>query len=152
MQIRDIMTQPVELTAPDETVRVAARKMTVMDCGILPVGENDRLVGMISDRDIVTRAVAEGFDPDECYVREIMSADVKYCYEDESAEDLARNFATLQIKRLPVLNRDKRLVGIVSLGDLALLKNAKTQAQQALAGISQPGRSSLDGSAQAALT
>ncbi len=151
MQIRDIMTRPVELAAPDESVREAARKMTVLDCGILPVGENDRLIGMISDRDIVTRAVAEGYDPDECYVREIMSPDVMWCYEDETADDLARNMAALQVKRLPVLSRDKRLVGIVSLGDLALVKPAQHQAQTALAGISQPGHSMLEGTGQAAL-
>jgi CBS domain-containing protein len=151
MQIRDIMTRPVELAAPDDTIREAARKMAAMDCGILPVGENDRLVGMISDRDIVTRAVAEGFDPDECYVREIMSPDVMWCYEDETADDLARNMAALQVKRLPVLNRDKRLVGIVSLGDLALVEPAQRQAQAALAGISQPGRSMFEGTGQAAM-
>jgi CBS domain-containing protein len=151
MRIRDIMTRPVELAAPDDSVREAARKMTALDCGILPVGENDRLVGMISDRDIVTRAVAEGYDPDECYVREIMSPDVMWCYEDETTDDLARNMACLQVKRLPVLNRDKRLVGIVSLGDLALVKPAQRQAQTALAGISQPAYSPLEGTGQTAL-
>jgi CBS domain-containing protein len=122
-----------------------------MDCGILPVAEDDRLIGMVSDRDIVMRAVAEGFDPDECYVREIMTTEVKYCYDDETAEDLARNMASLQVKRLPVLNRDKRLVGIVSLGDLALVRDAKGEAQKALAGISQPGGSTLEGTTHAAL-
>jgi CBS domain-containing protein len=151
MQVRHIMTSPVELAAPDDSVRVAARKMVAKDCGILPVAEDDRLIGMVSDRDIVMRAVAEGFDPDECYVREIMTTDVKYCYDDETAEDLARNMASLQVKRLPVLNRDKRLVGIVSLGDLALVRDAKGEAQTALAGISQPGWSTLDGTTQAAL-
>jgi CBS domain-containing protein len=151
MQVRHIMTSPVELAAPDDSVRVAARKMMALDCGILPVAEDERLIGMVSDRDIVIRAVAEGYDPDECYVREIMTTDVKYCYDDETAEDLARNMASLQVKRLPVLNRDKRLVGIVSLGDLALVRDAKGEAQTALAGISQPGWSTLDGTTQAAL-
>jgi CBS domain-containing protein len=151
MQIRDIMTRTVELAAPEDSIREAARKMTELDCGILPVGENDRLIGMLSDRDIVTRAVAEGYDPDECYVREIMSRDVMYCYEDETSDDLARNMAGLQVKRLPVLSRDKRLVGIVSLGDLALVRPAQGQAQRALAGISQPARSTLEGTVQAAL-
>jgi CBS domain-containing protein len=152
MQIRHIMTSPVELAAPDDSVRVAAQKMMALDCGILPVAENDRLVGMISDRDIVTRAVAEGYDPDECYVREVMTTDVKFCYDDETAEDLARNMAQLQVKRLPVLNREKRLVGIVSLGDLALVRDAKSEAQKALAGISQPGWSTLDGTTQTSLS
>lgn len=152
MQIRDIMTRPVALAAPEDSIREAARKMTEFDCGILPVGENDRLIGMLSDRDIVTRAVTKGYDPDECYVREIMSRDVMYCYEDETADDLARNMAGLQVKRLPVLSRDKRLVGIVSLGDLALVRPAQGQAQRALAGISQPARSTLEGTAHAALS
>ena len=93
---------------------------------------------MISDRDIVTRAVAEGFDPDECYVREIMSRDVMYCYEDETTDVLARNMAGLQIKRLPVLSRDKRLVGIVSLGDLALVRPAKNRRNGPCGDFSQP--------------
>jgi len=93
------------------------------------------LVGMITDRDIVTRAVAEGLDPTESYVGEVMSEDVKYCYEDETTDDLARNMATLQIKRLPVLDRGKRLVGIVSLGDMAT--RTEQEAQYALAGICQ---------------
>lgn len=151
MKIRDIMTSPVELAAPDDSIRVAAGKMVAMDCGMLPVGENDRLVGIITDRDIIIRAVAQGYDPDECYVREIMSADVKYCYEDESTADAARNMAGLQVKRLPVLNREKRLVGIVSLGDLALVKPAQRQAQAALAGISQPNYSTMEGTTQAGL-
>lgn len=138
MKVRDIMSQPVEVITPEDTVTDAAQKMVELDCGILPVGENDRLVGVITDRDIVTRAVAKGVDPDECYVREAMSTDVKYCYEDESLEDLARNMRTLQVKRLPVLNRKKRLVGIVSLGDLAIGSATAIYAQQALSGIAQP--------------
>lgn len=138
MKIHDIMSQPVELISPEDTVMAAAQKMVDLDCGILPVGENDRLVGIITDRDIVTRAVAKGVDPDECYVREAMTTDVKYCYEDESLDDLARNMRTLQVKRLLVLNRKKRLVGIVSLGDLAIGGDTAPYAQQALAGISQP--------------
>ena len=138
MKIRDIMSQPVEVISPEDTVTDAAQKMVELDCGILPVGENDQLVGVITDRDIVTRAVAKGVDPDECYVREAMSTDVKCCYEDESLDDLARNMRTLQVKRLPVLNRKKRLVGIVSLGDLAMGSDTAIHAQQALSGIAQP--------------
>ena len=138
MQIKDIMTRDVELASPDETIRSAAQKMRDCDCGVLPVAENDRLVGMITDRDMVTRAVARGADPEGCRVREVMSPDVKYCYDDEATEDLARTMMALQIKRLPVLNREKRLVGIVSLGDLAAPLDAGGQAQVALRGISQP--------------
>jgi CBS domain-containing protein len=92
--------------------------MAEIEAGALPVGEDDRLVGMLTDRDITVRAVAAGLGPD-CPVREVMTHDVKYVYEDETIDDLARNIATLQVRRLPVLNRDKRLVGIVSLSDLA---------------------------------
>lgn len=138
MNIREIMSQPVELASPDDTIMEAAQKMADCDCGVLPVGENDRLVGMITDRDIVTRAVARGMSPEECYVREVMSPDIKYCYEDETAEDAARNMKTLQVKRLPVLNREKRLVGIISLGDLAMAEDTAGPARDALFGISQP--------------
>ena len=110
--------------------------MVDIDAGVLPVGENDRLVGMLTDRDITIRAVAKGKAPDRTKVRDVMSPEIKYIYEDESVEDAAENMGTLQIRRLPVLNREKRLVGIVSLGDLALKKKAK--AGDALKGISQP--------------
>lgn len=138
MQVRELMTRSVEIISPDDTLRVAARRMADADCGILPVGEDGRLVGMLSDRDIVVRAVAEGLDPERCRVRDVMSPDVRYCYEDEHTDDLARNMAILQVKRLPVLNRRKQLVGIVSLGDMAIEPGAKEEAKDALAGISQP--------------
>jgi CBS domain-containing protein len=102
------------------------------------VGENDRLVGMVTDRDIVLRAVAKGKTPSKSTARDVMSPDIKYCYEDETIEDAARNMASLQVKRLPVLNREKRLVGIVSLGDLAMEPEADEQSKEALLGISQP--------------
>jgi CBS domain-containing protein len=133
MKIREIMTPSVQLVSPDDTIHDAAEMMLRADCGILPVHDGDRLVGMITDRDIVTRAVAEGLDPDDCFVQEIMTPNVMYCYEDETIGDLARNLASLQVKRLPVLNRDKRLVGIVSLGDM--VGGAGDEARHALAGI-----------------
>jgi CBS domain-containing protein len=136
------MTSPVEIISPDDTIETAARMMAACDCGVLPVGQNDRLVGMITDRDIVTRAVAAGVDLDDCLVGDVMTPEVRYCYEDETADDLARNMEALQIKRLPVLNRQKRLVGIVSCGDLAVHPQGDTfeAAAIALKGISQPGR------------
>jgi len=112
--------------------------MAEIDAGFIPVGENDRLVGMITDRDIVIRAVAKGKTPGKCVARDVMSPETKYCYEDETIEDAARKMATLQVKRLPVLNRDKRLVGIVSLGDLACEPEADEHSKDALLGISQP--------------
>lgn len=138
MKIKDIMTTSVETVSPDDTLQEAARKMRVEDCGILPVGKDDRMVGVITDRYIVTRAVARGLDPDDACVGDVMSVDVKYVYEDESLDDLAHNMAALQVKRLPVLNRQKRLVGIVSLSDMALAKGGVQDAVLALSGISRP--------------
>ena len=135
MQIREVMSRDVKIASPNDTVRQAAEMMAEIDAGSLPVGEGDRIVGILTDRDIALRAVARGKAPDECRVREIMSPEIKYVYEDESVDDLARNMGDLQIRRLPVLNRDKRLVGIVSLGDLS--KATKGKAGDALAGVSR---------------
>ena len=136
MDVREVMTPDVVVASPDDTLQHAAEMMIDIDAGVLPVGEKDRLVGMLTDRDITIRAVAAGKAPAECKVREIMSPEIKYIYEDESLEDAARNMSELQIRRLPVLSRDKRLVGIVSLGDLALKK--KGPAGDALKGVSRP--------------
>jgi CBS domain-containing protein len=136
MNVREVMTQDVKVASPEDTLQHAAELMTDIDAGVLPVGENDRLVGMLTDRDIAVRAVARGKAPDRTTVREVMSPDIKYVYDDESVEDAARNMSKLQVRRLPVLNREKRLVGIVSLGDLALKK--KGPAGTALQGISRP--------------
>ena len=136
MDVREVMTPDVVVASPDDTLQHAAEMMIDIDAGVLPVGEKDRLVGMLTDRDITIRAVAAGKAPAECKVREIMSPEIKYIYEDESLEDAARNMSNLQVRRLPVLSRDKRLVGIVSLGDLALKK--KSTAGDALKGVSRP--------------
>jgi CBS domain-containing protein len=137
MKVSEVMTRDVQLIEPTQTIRDAARMMAELDAGILPVREGDRLVGMITDRDIAVRAVAEGKGPDTP-VREVMTDDVKYCYEDDDTEDVARNMADIQVRRLPVLARDKRLVGIISLGDLAVTDGSGS-AGEAVAGISQPG-------------
>ena len=120
MKVRDIMTRDVKIVSPTDDLQSAAQLMEKNDFGMVPVGENDRLVGMLSDRDITIRAVARGLAPDRAKVREVMTTDVKYVYDDESVDDVSRNMSSLQVRRLPVLNREKRLVGIVSLGDLAL--------------------------------
>ena len=135
MKVREIMTHDVQIASPDDVLQRAAQLMEKNDFGVLPVGENDRLVGMLSDRDIVIRAVARGLAPDRAKVREVMSTDVKYVYDDESVADVASKMSELQVRRLPVLNRDKRLVGIVSLGDLAV--NEPKPAGAALNSISQ---------------
>ena len=118
--VRDVMTPHVKIASPEDTLKHAAQMMEELDCGVLPVGENDRLVGMLTDRDIAIRAVARGKSPTKCKVREIMSPEIKYVYDNESVADAVRNMSELQVRRLPVLNREKRLVGIVSLGDVAI--------------------------------
>jgi CBS domain-containing protein len=119
MKIRDVMTRSVELVNPDTSLQEAARKMRETDTGFLPVGENDRLVGTLTDRDITIRAVAEGRDPKSAKVRDAMSEELVYVFEDAETAEAADLMAQRQIRRLPVLNQDKRLVGVVSLGDLA---------------------------------
>jgi CBS domain-containing protein len=119
MQLREIMTSPVEVISPDIPLQEAAQRMREIDTGFLPVGENDRLVGTLTDRDITVRAVADGRDPKATRVRETMSEKIIYCFDDQDTKQAAQLMAEHQIRRLPVLNRDKRLVGIVSLGDIA---------------------------------
>ncbi len=137
MQVSEAMTRDVQIARPDQTLQEAARLMCDCDVGALPVGENDRLVGMITDRDIAVRAVAEGM-PCSTKVRDVMSGEVRFCYDDEDAGHVARNMADQQVRRLPVVNRDKRLVGILALADLATQGTAR-QASEALHGISQAG-------------
>jgi CBS domain-containing protein len=131
------MTREVRVADPGQSIREVAKIMAEIDAGALPVGENDRLVGMITDRDIAIRAVAKKLGPDTP-VREVMSKDkVLYCYEEDDIEDTAGNMADQQVRRLPVLNRDKRLVGIISLGDIS--KGTEEKAGKAEAGITRPG-------------
>ena len=106
MRIADIMTRDVHVISPDRSIQDASRLMAELDVGALPVGENDRLIGMLTDRDITVRVVAEARSPVNCRVGDVMSRDIKYVYEDESTEDLARNMGDLQIRRMPVLNRE----------------------------------------------
>jgi len=137
MRVSEAMSRDVRIATPGQSIRDAARIMGEIDSGAMPVGENDRLVGMITDRDIAVRAVAAGKGPDTP-VREVMSPEVKYCFEDEDMEHVARNMAEIKVRRLPVMNRDKRLVGILSLGDVAVREDRET-AGQAVKGVSKPG-------------
>ena len=139
MRISECMTREVQLAGPNDTIADVAKTMARLDAGALPVRENDRLVGMITDRDIAVRAVALGRGPD-ARVSEVMNAEVKYCFDDEEVGDVLRKMGELQVRRMPVLNHDKRLVGIISLGDLATSSQTQ-QAGDALCGISQPGGS-----------
>jgi CBS domain-containing protein len=139
MKISDCMTRKVRVIDPRMTLREAARLMADLDAGVLPVGDDDRLVGMLTDRDIAIRAMAAGMSPDAC-VSEAMSPEVKYCYEDEDVEHVARNMGDLQVRRLPVMTRDKRLVGIVTLGDIACHQRSDAECVgEALGSISRAG-------------
>ena len=137
MKVSKIMSRDVTLLNPQQTICVAASLMAEIDAGALPVGENDRLVGMITDRDIVVRAVAQGRSADT-KVADVMSKEVLYCFDTDNIDDVARNMGKARVRRLPVLNRDKRLVGIVSLGDVARNDDA-TNIGQTVTRVSTPG-------------
>ena len=134
MKIRDVMTRTAHLTSPDDTLRHAAQMMKECDCGVLPVAEGDRLVGMITDRDIAVRGIADGKGPD-AKVRDAMTDEVMYCFDDEDIQQVCQNMAEIQVRRLPVVSRDKQLVGIVSLSDLA---KKEANAAKSLRGIARP--------------
>lgn len=136
MLIREVMTRSVTLTNPDATLTDAARRMAEEDVGALPIGENDRLVGMLTDRDIVVRAIARNRSAEQTRVREAMTETIRYCMETDSVEKVADIMAREQVRRLPVINKDKRLVGIVSLGDLAS-DGSSGEAGRALEGVSR---------------
>jgi CBS domain-containing protein len=139
MKVSEAMTRDVRVASPSETIRQAAQMMAELDAGVLPVGDNDRLVGMITDRDIAVRAVATGKSPDTP-IREVMSSeDVCYCFDDQEIEEVASNMAKIKVRRLPVVSREKRLVGILSLGDISQAGNQDQPAVEALCGISEPG-------------
>src|SRR6185503_14169340 len=137
MRVSEAMSRDVRVANPGQSIRDVAKIMAEIDAGSMPVGDNDRLVGVITDRDIAIRAVALGKGP-ETQVREVMSKEVLYCFEDEEIEHVARNMGSEKVRRLPVLDRKKRLVGIVSIADLAQSTNADTTGR-AVAGISKPG-------------
>ncbi len=132
MKVRDAMSPEVQLCTPDDTLKDAAEAMAV-----LPVTDNECLVGMISDRDIAIRGVALGRGPDS-RVGDVMTAEVKYCYDDQDLDEVTANMGDIQVRRLPVLSREKRLVGIIALGDIAQAQ-AGDGTGEALSQISRPG-------------
>lgn len=136
-QLKDVMSRDVKMVTPETTIREAAQQMRDGDFGMLPVAENDRMIGAISDRDIAVRAVADDKDP-ATPVREVMTAGVCWAYEDDPVDVAARIMSERQVRRLPVVDRDKRLVGIVSLGDFAVQRDDREPAAEALSGISRP--------------
>jgi len=141
MQIREIMTRDVEVVPPHAPIREAAAKMRELDIGAIPVCDGQKLQGMVTDRDIAVRAVADGRDPTQTKVSEVMSTDLAYCFEDDEVEDAAQVMEVKQIRRLPILNRDKQLVGIISLGDISVRTEGTEEqdlAGEALEEISEP--------------
>ena len=138
MRVREVMSQGVQCIAPESTLQEAACKMKEYNFGSLPVCDGDRLIGMITDRDIAIRSVSAGDDPTKCPVREIMTPSLVYSFDDAEVEDAATLMQQKQIRRLPILNRDKRLVGIVSLGDLAVQTHDEVLAGHTLEAVSEP--------------
>ena len=138
MKVSECMSCDVEIVSPEQSIREAAQFMLRADAGAMPVGDGERLIGMVTDRDIAVRGVAEGLTPDAS-VRDVMSEDLIYCYDDDDVANVAIQMSDAQVRRLPVLSRDgDRLVGIVSLGDISRSEQSEA-AQVALDGITDPG-------------
>jgi CBS domain-containing protein len=137
MRVRELMTDSVKTVQPGATLPEVAKLMRDEDIGSVPVAENDKLIGMVTDRDIVIRGLADGGRLEAKCARDVMSQQVLYCREDESVEDVLKNMGEQQIRRLPVVNESKRLVGVVSLGDLSTRARA-TKTGEALKEISKP--------------
>lgn len=136
MKVREIMSGRVHVVDANASLRDAAQIMQREDIGSVPVSENAKLIGMVTDRDIVVRAVAQG-KQDKTTVREIMSSGVKYCFDDDTVDDVARNMSELGIRRLPVVNRDKQLVGFVSLANISSAGDSSAT-EDLLEGTAQP--------------
>lgn len=135
MHIKNVMTNHVLTVTPKHTVSDAAEIMKRLDTGFLPVGENDRLVGTVTDRDIVVRGLADGKSADTA-IADVMSKNILYCFEDQEVSEVADNMSEQQVRRMPVMNRDKRLVGVVSLGDL-WTEGDQADANKTLKGVSE---------------
>ena len=136
MQVQEVMSHDVVVVSPWESLKTAARRMADLDVGALPVGDEGQLVGMVTDRDMVIRGLAIGKGP-AAKVGDVMTPDVKYCFHDQELDEIAANMADIQVRRLPVVDRDKQLVGILALSDIATCEDGG-QAAQALSGISRP--------------
>ena len=137
MRVSEAMSREVQVVQVNQTIQQAAKIMSEIDVGALPVAQEERLVGMITDRDIAIRAVAENMAPSS-KVRDVMTVDIKFCFDDEDAEDVADRMAVEQVRRVPVVDREMKVVGILALADLAIRAGARPAAK-ALEGISQLG-------------
>jgi CBS domain-containing protein len=138
MKLSEIMTENVEVLPPDASLQEAAQRMKELNVGLIPICDGQRLVGTLTDRDITVRATADGLDPCQTTVGEVMSAQVLYCFEDQGVEEAARIMNERQVRRLPILDRKKRLCGIVSLGDIAVRTGSRQLSGEALEGVSEP--------------
>jgi len=143
MKVGEILTPDPECVTPDTTITMAAQKMKALDVGLLPICQSDRLVGTVTDRDIVVRAIATGANPNTTTIGDVMSSEVVFCFEDEEIEQAAQLMEQRQIRRLPVLNGEKRLVGIVSLGDIAVRSPEGQLAGEVLERVSEPASRSV---------
>jgi CBS domain-containing protein len=137
MQVQQVMSRPVDVINPNATSREAARRMRDEHIGALPVGENDELLGMVTDRDRVARSVAKNMLPGNTAVSSVMSEGVYHCFEDDTLEEAARIMAEHQVRRLPVLNRNQQLVGIIAIADIARTGDKEAE-DTAIEGVSQP--------------
>lgn len=136
MLVNEVMTKECKTCDSSDTVAKAAQLMAFDNIGLVPVAQDDKLIGVVTDRDIVIRGVSTGADLQNTPVKDVMSDKVYYCFDDQTVDDVAENMANMQIRRLPVVDREKRLVGIVSLGDLAS-RGAPAKAKKALEGVSE---------------
>src|SRR2546429_4045995 len=143
MLLKEVMTRSIEEIGPDTSLKDAAQKMKSLDIGALPVCENDKLIGMLTDRDIAVRAVADGKDPAQACARDAMSSGAVWCYEDDDIRDAARIMEQRQIRRLVVFDRNKRAVGMVSLGDIATRLRDEQLSADVLEQVSQPSQAHL---------
>lgn len=140
MKISDIMTRGVDVIHPNATLKEAAQKMDDINVGALPVCDGDRVVGLITDRDIVIRSVSAGQDPNSTRVQDAMTSPINFCFEDQDVREVASILKDKQIRRLPVLSRDKKLIGIVSLGDIAVDAKDRNLSAELLEDVSKPAK------------
>jgi CBS domain-containing protein len=135
MRVREVMSKKPEFLQPTATLKEAAAKMQELDCGFIPIGENDKLIGAVTDRDIVIRTLAEGKDPNKTTLRDVMSERIEFCFEDDDLNKAVKRMENSKVHRLVVLNKDKRMTGILALGDIARLSRDNALCAEALKGI-----------------
>jgi CBS domain-containing protein len=152
-QISEVMTRNVRVVSPDDTLQAAAQVMDELNVGAVPVCTGERLVGMITDRDITVRAVASGLPADGTPVKDVMTEQVRWCFEDQDVDEVMQQMSDVQIRRMPVVDHDQRLVGIVSLGDLATKHGADVEdTLERISSPSEPDRSTVGAGGDAAVS